>query len=251
MKRLLAWILALCLFAVPCLAETLTLDESVSGTAYWPEDADESSAVFVYRYSYPHASDDGEVAAAVNEFYTYLIDDALAFTVPILAESLENTEVQAYCNVTSQVTCLNEDYLSVLLVTESCQNGSTSKIYSAQTFMLNGERAGIASSLPRLLGILEDQEADTWMQDRQTAKANDLVWQLVWENIETQRTAGTVNYNADVTYEQLTQEFYPEEDFYLDENGDPVFFIQAGTLASEDDGVLLFPFSLEELKDEL
>ncbi len=251
MKRFLAWTLALCLFALPCLAETLTLDENLSGTAYWPEDADESSAVFVYHYSYPHAAGDGDVAAAVNEFYTYLVDDALAFTVPILAESLENTDVQSYCNVISQVTCLNEEYLSVLLVTESFQNGSTTKIYSAQTFMLNGERAGIASSLPRLLGILEDQEADTWMQDRQTAKANDLVWQMVWEVIESQRTSGTVAYNADVTYEQLTQEFYPEEDFYLDEKGDPVFFIQAGTIAQEEAGVLLFPFSLEELKDEL
>ncbi len=251
MKRLMACVLALCLFAVPCLAESLTRDDDLTGTVCWPDGTDESSATFVYRYNYPHFAESGEVATAVNETFAYLIDDALGFTVPILAESLESTEVQAYCNVVSTVTCLNDDYLSVLVVTESFQGASTTEVYSAQNFMLSGERAGIATSLPRLLGILDDQESDTWMQDRQTAKANELVWTLVWEIIEEQRTAGTVNYDTDLTYDTLTQEFYPEEDFYLDENGDPVFFIQAATIASAADGVLLFRFSLEELQDEL
>jgi hypothetical protein len=251
MKRLLALTLALCLLAVPCLAETLTRDDDLFGTVCWPDGTDEDTATFVYRYNYPHFEESGEVATAVNETFAYLIDDALGFTVPILAESLESTEVQAYCNVVSNVTCLNDDYLSVLVITESFQGATTTEVYSAQTFMLNGERAGIATSLPRLLGILDDQESDTWMQDRQTAKANELVWKLVWEIIEEQRTEGTVNYDTDLTYEMLTQEFYPEEDFYLDENGDPVFFIQSATIASAADGVLLFNFSLEELKDEL
>ena len=45
--------------------------------------------------------------------------------------------------------------------------------------------------------------------------------------------------------------FYPEEDFYLDEAGDPVFYFQAGSIAPAEEGVLRFPIPLEDLLDEL
>ena len=73
----------------------------------------------------------------------------------------------------------------------------------------------------------------------------------MWSIIEEQRHNGEISFDPDLTYEMLTQDFYPEEDFYLDENGNPVFFIQAATIASAADGVLKYPFTLEELQDEL
>ena len=45
--------------------------------------------------------------------------------------------------------------------------------------------------------------------------------------------------------------FYPEEDFYLDENGDPVFYLLENTVALPEAGILLVPISLETLLDEL
>ena len=41
----------------------------------------------------------------------------------------------------------------------------------------------------------------------------------------------------------------PETDFYLDENGNIVFFVEPGLLAGEIAGVLLYPFSPYELGD--
>lgn len=251
MKRFLSLMLALLLSAAPALAETITLDEPLTGVVCWPEGSTEADAAYVYRYSYPHVAGDGEVAGTINETYAYLVEDALAFTVPITAETLESTDVQAYTNVVSQVTCLNDAYLSVLIVTESFLGASSMEVYAGHTFALTGERAGIATSLPRLLGLLDDKETDEWLLDRQTAKANDLVWGLVWSIMEEQRAAGDVNFDPDLTYDMLTQDFYPEEDFYLDGDGNLVFFIQAATVASAADGVLTYPFSLEELKDEL
>ena len=55
----------------------------------------------------------------------------------------------------------------------------------------------------------------------------------------------------DLTREELEAQFYPEEDFYLDENGNPVFYVQPSYIASSAEGVLTFPFTLEELLDEL
>ena len=42
-----------------------------------------------------------------------------------------------------------------------------------------------------------------------------------------------------------------EEDFYLDENGNPVFYLLENTVALPEAGILLVPISLETLLDEL
>lgn len=151
----------------------------------------------------------------------------------------------------SQVVCNNEDYFSVLVTTESFMGAETSQILAGHTFALQGGKAGTCISLPYLLGLLEADENDTWMQDRATAKANELVYGLVWSIIEEQKAEGIIAYYDDLTREELEAQFYPEEDFYLDENGNPVFYVQPSYIASSAEGVLTFPFTLEELLDEL
>jgi hypothetical protein len=54
-------------------------------------------------------------------------------------------------------------------------------------------------------------------------------------------------YDPDLTLDGLRRAFTPESDFYLDDNGNFVFYLQAGAIASEVNGVLTFPFSLSEL----
>lgn len=250
MKRFLA--LLLCVLLPLCaLAEPVTLGADLSGVICWPEDATEATAVYVYRYQYPTVEGDGEMAGLINEFYAYLVDDAIGFGVPMAAETLPEDAAQSTTNVVSRITCHNENYLSVLVVTESSMGAANTQVYSAQTFPLEGLRAGQVTSLPRVLGILADDEEDTWMMDRQTNKANELVWTLVWDIIQQQQAEGLISFDPDLTYEMFIRDFYPEEDFYLDEEGNLVFFLQAATIASAADGVLLYPFSLEELQDEL
>jgi len=69
--------------------------------------------------------------------------------------------------------------------------------------------------------------------------------------MQAQSAAGTQIYSTDLTYEMLELLFYPEEDFYLDADGNPVFFIQSAYVCDSADGLLLFPFTIEELLDEL
>lgn len=249
MKKLLSLLLALCLLPAAVLA--IELGEDVSGEAYWPEGTSPDDALYVYRYAYPTVLGDDEVAGLINETFTYMIEDALAFKVPMDGEMLESTDVQAYTNELSRVTCNNEEYLSVLVVSEAFRGAAAQEVFYGYTFSLTGLRAGQPTSLPRLLGILKDDEADTWMQERQTNKANELVWGLVWDVIQEKKEEGLITFDPDLSYEMLTSNFYPEQDFYLDENGDPVFFIQAATIASAADGVLTFPFTVEFLLDEI
>lgn len=251
MKKVLLMVLTAALLFSSAMAEPLTLASDLAGEAFWPEDATADNATYVYRYAYPQVEDNDETCQMINEFYGYLVEDALAFTVPMTADGLETGGVQAYTNIASQVTCNSDAWFSVLVTTETFLGASTSEVYAGHTFARTGAKAGTVVSLPYLLGILDPEEEDTWMQDRQTQKANELVWGLVWDIIEQQKADGTVAYDEDLTYEGLCADFYPEEDFYLDADGNPVFFLQAATVASAAEGVLTFPFSMAELLDEV
>ena len=106
--------------------------------------------------------------------------------------------------------------------------------------------------LPRLLGILQVGEHDNWLEDRQTRKASEAVWNLIWEII---RRNEENLYNPAYTKEDLTYDLLPESDFYLDETGNPVFYVvssPAAPLSSDPSRtLLLFPLALEDIEDEL
>ena len=53
-----------------------------AGEVYMPEGSDAQSARYVYRYSYPQVENTSETAQMINDFYTYLVDDAKNFAVP-------------------------------------------------------------------------------------------------------------------------------------------------------------------------
>ena len=223
MRRWIALLLFFSLLITPCaLAEGVHVVGDNAGEVYCPEGSDAQTAQYVYRYQYPLLENTGETAQMINDFYDYLISDAKDFMIPMTYETLEVSPVQAYTAITSQVMCNNEDYFSVLVTTESFMGAETSQILAGHTFALQGGKAGTCISLPYLLGLLEADENDTWMQDRATAKANELVYGLVWSIIEEQKAEGIIAYYDDLTREELEAQFYPEEDFYLDENGNPV-----------------------------
>lgn len=251
MKKTLTLLLALLfLFSTAC-AEPLPLGEWLSGTACYPEGSSEETAQYTYRYAYPTIAVEDTTGQMINEFYTYMVDDALGFAAPIAAEEAAYSGVQAYTTITSEVTCNNDEYFSVKVTSESFMGAAVTSIVRAHVFARTGDKAGTVISLPYLLEILDAGETDTWMLDRQTAKADAMVRGLVWDVIQDQLSDGTVGYYDDLTYENFEGNFYPEEDFYLDAEGNLVFFLQEGAAAPVSEGVLYFPFTLEELMDEI
>lgn len=250
MKKVFALLLAL-LLPLAALAEPLTLGTELSGAAFFPEGSDETTAEYIYRYAYPTVEGEDDVCLTINEFYGYLVSDALGFAAPMAAEEVYGSGVQAYTAITTEVTCNNDSFFSVKMVTESFTGAATCSIVSGHVFARTGEHAGSVISLPQLLGVLAADETDTWLQERQTAKADSLVRTLVWEVMQDQLSSGQVAYYDDLTFETFETCFYPEEDFYLDADGNPVFFLQEGTVAPTAEGVLYFPFTLEELLDEI
>lgn len=250
MKKLFALLCALML-PMAALADPLPLGENLSGVACFPQGTDETTAAYVYRYDYPLLAGADQVSSMINAFYAYAVDDALGFSAPMTAEEAAGIGIQAATAISSEVTCNTDAYFSVKITTESLMGAGASHNVQGHVFARTGDKAGQVVSLPYLLGILDADETDTWMQERQTAKADELVRTLVWDIIQEQLADGVIAYYDDLTQETFQWNFYPEEDFYLDADGNPVFFLQEGVVAPVTEGVLYFPFTLEELLDEI
>lgn len=244
--------LLLCLLTLSALADGYEFADDLTGVYLYPAGADESTATYIYRYRYPQLSGDDQVAAMFNTTYTYTAEDTLAFEAPMNAGLTDGASEATVIDVTYEVTCQTADYLSILVTKHTKRPGGETTSISGHVFALTGSRAGEIISLPYLLGILtQDGKVDTWLQDRQTAKADACVRELIWAQIERLMAEGTVPFYDGLTFEELEAAFYPEEDFYLDENGDPVFYLLENTVALPEAGILRFPITLEALLDEL
>ena len=241
------------LLALPALADSIQLSADLTGTAVYPYDrSSPDGPAYTCTWCYPSVDPSEVCAEGINTFYAYLITDTNEFGNPITADDLFARGVTdpSWSNITYTLTCNNGEYFSLYLVNESEIEGFHDKIWSAHTFSAE-DTSGTTVNLPKLLGLLSTSDAnDTWLEDRQTRKAEELVRELVWEQIELSAEDGLFDLYPDVDEELLAMIFWPEEDFWLDENGDPVFFIQPGRIADESFGLLTFPIPLETLTDE-
>ncbi len=229
-------------------AEPLILQADLAGSVrYSLGESAESSPAYIYEYAYPQADESDPSAELINAFYAYRVADALDFDVPMMVDyyAANDPQEDIFVRITYVITCNSDDYFSVLLKTE----GNDYLTYTGHTFSRKDLKPGSSVALPYLLGILANDESDSWLQDRQTAKADSLVRSLVWEMLEGRREELAVYEDYDRELFDLL--FYPEEDFYLDETGNPVFYLEPGTAADPSAGLLVFPITIWEIMDEL
>jgi len=247
---LLALLASLCLIVPTALAGPLPLAEDLSETLTLRYDeSDPDSPSFEYSYVFPRADESDPTAYLINEYYDYQVRDTADFTFPILADYYRETGMPASIRITYEVTCNNDEYLSVLLKHEETFDGMTTLIWEGHVFSRLHGVPGSTYTLPELLGFLSADENDSWLEERQTAKADALIRETVWQQIR--ENPESVPYYEDLTWEAFSSFFIPEEDFYLDETGNPVFFLQPGAAAPESAGLLTFPLSIEDILDEM
>ena len=250
MKRpvLFCVILILILTFTAVLAEPLSLLEDYTNSVISvTEENDPSAGRFEYSYRYPHVDESAEGGAEINIFYTELMEYTDGFTIPMIQDAFEGENASTVIDYT--VTCNNDDFFSVL-IREERNNPDQSIVYwDAHVFSRKSGAPGQTYTLPKLLGILDANENDTWLQDRQTAKADRLIREMIWDMIEEDKEG--IGYDSDLTEENLSHILFPEEQFYLNENGDPVFFLQPGDAAPESAGLVTFTIPLELILDEM
>ncbi len=246
MKRTLSFFLALVLFALPALADPLALLDDYAEEISQQYDA---GGTFVYRCHYPHVDEDAEGAGNINEFYSFLLYEQ-EFYIEMARDSFEGEDSSTV--ITYTVTCNNDEYFSVLLRTETVNPDMSRVSWTGNVFSRKYGTDGKSYSLPKLLGILGPDQNEEWLEDYQTEKADRLIREMVWEMIEENEDG--IDYNG-LTEETLSHIFFPEEHFYLDQNGDPVFYLQPSAVYYDDvpegTDLLVFPIPLEDILDEL
>lgn len=136
-----------------------------------------------------------------------------------------------------EITRNDAEYLSVVLHLRQLSGGGETETLSADTF-LRGE-------VPRRLTLSELLGAEAADGDANVA---DLVYDLIWEIVQVGMENVEGDYLDSLTLDSVRSALDPETDFYLDDNGNIVFFIEPGLLAGEIAGVLLYPFSPYELR---
>jgi hypothetical protein len=243
-----AVLILLCVSLVTsALGEGLALAQPLAGETAFPEGSTEDNARFLLTYAYPQVVAQQETDNSINAFYADALEELTGFTAPFLFEEAgegADAGVPGYLNINYQVTANTEDFFSVILTQEQFMGAAAAQTMTANVFARHGDGAGGIAMLPDVLGIAPEDEVGA-------TNATDTVYNLVWEIITEQIQTGTVEYFEDLTKEDLLAEFFPETDFYLDEQGNLVFFIQPGMIASEAAGPLTFPFAPAELDSEM
>lgn len=249
MKRVIALLLCTLLLSSCAVAQEGAPAEvaaPLEGAAYFPAGATEETARYQFVYRYPQLPAADSIAERVNAYYQGVLRDMLDVLIPqeYAALTLEGIpEGPAYLtSIDYAVRCDNEDYLSVAFTATQFLGNSVAQSVSANVFARQGEYAGALCSLSQVVGM--EQEGDELSEA--ASYASSLAYRLIWQIICEQQAAGQVDYLEGLTREDVERAFSPETDFLLDEDGNLVFFVQAGMIAGEVEGVLYFPFAVAE-----
>ena len=245
MKRLLCIIGVLLMLAGSASAQAVPAEAALRGTVLYPQGSTADTASFAYSYRLPRFADTQPEYEAINAYFAAYAAELEGTVIPQTAGTLDTLpaagEPAYYVNTDYSITENTADILSVLLISQEFSGNTLLESWSSVVFAVSGIYAGQPITLSQAMGL--EQTADGLAQDTASELAYGLVWQIVQYEIAAMQKA----YFPDVTEADLRRAFTPERDFYFDGDGNFVFFIQAGTIAGEVEGVLTFPFSLAEL----
>lgn len=243
--RLLLSVMLCLMLTSGALAQGLELTDPLVGEIRYPVSTTEENMGYVFRYSFPQFTTVSQVDQAINAYYQAIAQDMQSeMTISQNAEiAAEMGEMHVLYELDYQVMLNDERYVSVIESSRLMAGNTESDSISATTFARDGLYAGQPITFSQVLGLEEEGDELTSTQSIAQGLAYKLVWDIVKrdsENIESEYLDG-------LSEEVLHQAFDPETDFYIDHDGNIVFFIQAGTIAGSIAGILTFPFATAEL----
>jgi hypothetical protein len=241
MKRFLCIAAALLLFSAGASAQTAV--EPLRGEVFYPKGSAASTASFVFEYRLPQFPPEQLQQQAVNQYFADYAAQLIGSVIPETVNGLDSLpaagEPEYYVDLDYRVTSNTADTLSVLLVSQEFLGNTLVESWKSAVFALSGIYAGRPITLSQAMGL--EQEAGD------PDYASELVYGLVWQIVQYEVGAMEKAYFPDLTEMDIRRAFAPQQDFYFDEDGNFVFFIQAGAIAGEVEGVLTYPFSMAEL----
>ena len=247
LRRAVAVLVMLAVLPIGALAQGLELAEGIRGMQVYPQGASEEQAAYLFRYEYPQFAVQSPPDEAINAYYRAICEDMGQLPIPqSVAEMLEmrqTGEPAYYTAVTYQIMANTAEYLSVTLTSQQFLGYSESDRIEGNVFARDGVYAGQMVTLSQVMGM----EEEGGELDANASYASQLVYKLVWQIMMEQQASQQKDFFEGLAQADLEAVFSPEMDFYLDGDHNLVFFIQAGGVAGEVEGILTYPFSRAEL----
>ncbi len=239
-RRFLALLLVL-LLPVCALADPLLLTEDLAGVV--------SESFYEYSYRYPRVDASDSRAPIVNNCFDAEVNIALNEGIPSAADYWESMGQNAYVTIDYEITFSDDEFFSVRVRREEeTEADGVFETWKGYTFSLTRSFPGQTFTISQILGLQKAGETDEALEERYAKQILAAVSRLVWEQIEDNPDG--IPYYEGLTKEMLDYALKPDEQFWLDETGNPVFYVQAGVLAEVDAGPLAFPVTFEEIDDE-
>lgn len=229
-------------------ADPLKLDEDITDTMVIPyDDSDPAAGTFTFSYRYPRVDSAEADADIVNGYYRDQIE-MNETNMYFFADGYAAMGTSVTKDISYRITCNNDDYLSALMMQDLQIGDSHRIIWEGNTFSRKNGGISNTSNLPKLLGLLDTSEQDEFKIEKQARKVSEAVLEIILDMID--ENPDRIPYYYDlITYDYLLETVYPEEDFYLNENGDFVFFVNPGVIADESLGYMLFPIPFDDVAD--
>ncbi len=261
MKRVFAMFLVLCMapLMVSCAyaasvpqstdaaAGALLLSEPLKGEGRMTGGTDGAASQIVFSYSLPQFVAQLPTDEEINAFYQAYAQDLLSDLIQdAQPERTESASVETDLMSLAYTLMHNSEHYVSIVISGECfysDSGVEHMSIEATTFARDGVYAGQPLTLSQILGL--EQEDDELGEE--TSLAERLAYSLVWQIVEHESQNADAGYLDGLTEERVSESFYPESDFYLDADGNIVFFIQAGEIAGDMAGILTFPFAPAEL----
>lgn len=228
--------IALCLVSLmlPILALSEVTVSFREVDIYFPQEAD-----WTYHYfcRYPVLDNKNPSAESINHYYETAVSEMTQLVLPMYANDADmaaygqNGFVQQY-----EITCSNDKFFSTRMLQTQTLGDSVFETVHSQVFAVNGPYAGESLTLRGLLGEIGESSA-------QIAQA---VLHDTWQRIQKETAADDSPWLKDLTFEAFALDFYPEEHFYADKDGNAVFYLQPG-LFRADLEIILFTYSIQDI----
>ena len=233
--KIAACLCALTLLPLTALSASPYAVENISGEEWYPS---EEAWTYHYVYSSPRivCGDDDPVGLLINDTLQMVLDEMRLLALPMFAESPEMT-AQGPVTVTEEgrVMCNNGRFFSVLTV--KCEEKGGVKTWSLEsdTFDVSGDYPGETLTLRGVVMVGESSE-----------QISSAVLPVLYEAFKDLQAEGVCL--PDMTREEFFETVIPTLDFYADENGSAVFYLQPSLLCEPGADVPVFVFSPAELE---
>lgn len=231
-KKVIAFVCTLLLVCVPALAEHAILP--IENTEYYPAEEDWTYC-YVYRIPQLETGMTDVGAMMINETLVTVLDEMRELVLPMFAASEAMTQ---YGKVTIlqdyQVTCNNDRFFSLVITREEQDDRGSFYTLESEVFDVGGEYMGETLTLRGVVMVGESSD--------QLGRA---VLPVLYEKFVALQKEGVCL--SSVTEEEFYQQCSPTLDFYADENGNAVFYLQPALMEVPSFDVPTFTFTPDEL----